>query len=668
MIERKQNHWTLILAALCWVVGWAAAVAYGHGFEFQRMVVAIPGVVLAGLFVLPRILKGRGLWMPGLILLGGAGVYFGIRALNSPVWDLGKMDALLVCLGLLSALLGAALAGSKRAIWVFLGGLVVLFLANAGVAVVQATSDPAYAFLRMARVAQNGVSGLFWHRNYLAGFLELVVPVFLGVALVSGCRWQRMGFGLLAIGGLVLAYYSQSRGGFFSVGVGCTVSFAVWLLMGWKEKSKMLRLGLMATGVVTMVVMLGVGWMLVSKVSANRGQSESVDGALTDSGVRLTLAGSAYDQWQERVMVGTGARTFSYLVVKNWVRGRTDYSLGNPEMAHNDYLQTLAEYGLIGFSLAVGVLVLALGRGLNMAWSGEPSNRSLTMALHVGAVGGISGAMVHSCVDFSLHILPNALLFGVLVGFVLCRGRGAASKSALTDPEFRVSRSGGVFGSALLVVAIVGTFVAGRRELLILPKWFAFEQAVIAEGMNGERKKELREIIEQAPDFRLARHFGRVVMLEMVGNKELRECVLPGAIWAMEMAVERHPFDGESRLVYANFLEVGGDEEGAVREYLKGIEATWRREDKYGGLCGFSDHLARRGLENYLARKPERALALFELALGYLEQSWELKYRGDGWGGHAKKKKALEERVKFLRGAGIKAADLTKEFPAPPVK
>ena len=61
----------------------------------------------------------------------------------------------------------------------------------------------------------------------------------------------------------------------------------------------MLRLGLMATGVVTMVVMLGVGWMLVSKVSANRGQSESVDGALTDSGVRLTLAGSAYDQWQE---------------------------------------------------------------------------------------------------------------------------------------------------------------------------------------------------------------------------------------------------------------------------------------------------------------------------------------------------------------------------------
>ena len=50
-------------------------------------------------------------------------------------------------------------------------------------------------------------------------------------------------------------------------------------------------------------------------------------------------------------MVGTGARTFSYLVVKNWVRGRTDYSLGNPEMAHNDYLQTLAEYGLIGFSL-----------------------------------------------------------------------------------------------------------------------------------------------------------------------------------------------------------------------------------------------------------------------------------------------------------------------------
>ena len=317
-------------------------------------------------------------------------------------------------------------------------------------------------------------------------------------------------------------------------------------------------------------------------------------------------------------MVGTGARTFSYLVVKNWVRGRTDYSLGNPEMAHNDYLQTLAEYGLIGFAFAVSALVLALGRGLSMAWSAAPGDHSPTMAVHVGAVGGIFGAMVHSCVDFSLHILPNALMFAVLVGFVLCRGRGEASRSAATGRGFTMRRLGGVVGLALLVVAIGGSFVAGWRELLILPKWFAFEQAVIAEGMNGERKKELRGIIEQAPNFRLARNYGRVVMREMVENKEQREALLPDAIWAMKMAVERHPFDGESRLVYANFLEVGGDEEGAVREYLKGIEATWRREDKYGGLCGFSDHLARRGLENYLARKPERALALFELALGIL--------------------------------------------------
>ncbi len=385
MIERKQNHWTLILAALCWVVGWAAAVAYGHGFEFQRMVVAIPGVLLAGLLILPGILRDKTFWMPGLLMVGITGIYFAGRALTSPVWDLGKMDLLLVCLGLISLLAGAKILRSERAIQVLLGGLVILFLANAGAAYVQATSDSAYAFLRNPRADQSGVSGLFWHRNYLAGMLELMVPVFLGVAFVSRRNWVRVGFGVLVVVGLVMAFQSNSRAGLFSVGVGCAACFVMWILMGWHEKSKMVRGGLIFSGVVAVALFLSGTWMLVSKVSSERGKSESIEVALATSDARLFLAGSAYDQWLESAIVGTGSRTFSYLVIRNWERGRVDRWMGNPEMAHNDYLQTLAEYGLIGFSFWRWVtLVLGFGTwSLNrMAWSGEPSQIvRLTMAL-----------------------------------------------------------------------------------------------------------------------------------------------------------------------------------------------------------------------------------------------------------------------------------------------
>jgi hypothetical protein len=149
---------------------------------------------------------------------------------------------------------------------------------------------------------------------------------------------------------------------------------------------------------------------------------------------------------------------------------------------------------------------------------------------------------------------------------------------------------------------------------------------------------------------------------------EQRDGVLPEAIWAMKMAVERHPFDGESRLVYANFLELSGDDEHAAREYLEGIEATWRRDQHYGGLGGFSDHLARRAEEYFLARDPERALAFFLRASEYLERAMELDNLHSRLKVYQMKKDHLMGRVEFLKGAGIQEANLEGEIPAPPVK
>jgi len=659
--ERKSGSWVLLLATLCWVVGWGMAVGYGQGFEIQRMVVAIPGVGLAGLLVLPGLVRGRAVWWPGLIAVGLAGVYFVWRALASPVWDLARLDLLPVCLGLVSVLVGARVAGPGRAVGVLLAGLVLLFLANAGVAVIQKTSDPSYAFLRMPRVDQHGVSGLFWHRNYLAGMLELVVPVFLGVAFALRRSWLRIGFGCLAAAGLVLGYLSSSRGGLLAIGVGCTVSFVVWLMCGWQARSKNAKMGLVVGGVVAALVLVAGTVTMASKVSVKRGQSEILEAAATESGVRLALVGSAYDQWLESPVIGTGARTFSYLVNRNWVRGRTDVSLGNPEMAHNDYLQTLAEYGLVGFGLTLLVLGLGLGRGAQQVWTKWSGGASLRLGVQLGAVGGICGAMVHAGVDFSLHVLPNALLFCFLIGAVFHRGEPVKEEGGM------VSRFlAGGFGLLLIVVGVGGAFAAGKRELAVLPKWFRFEQEVIEAGHPRGRRPELKAIIEEAPSFELARFHGRMVMGELQGGAGSREALLAEGLWAMKLAVERHPYDGESRLVYANFLELDGDDEGAMREYLAGIEATWRREEKFGSLAGFSDHLARRGEEYFQERKPERALAFFQRAQEYLERSWELKFRGDGWGGHAKKVKVLKERVEFLVGAGIVAEDVEGEIPPPP--
>ena len=293
-IEPKSR--VVLVATVLWLLAWLLAVAYGQGFEIQRRVVAIPGVVLAGLLVLPDLLRRQVLWLPGAVVVVLGGLYFSWRALSSPVWDLAREDLLLVSLGLLSVVVGARVMASVRALKVFLGGLVLVFLANAGVALVQEASDPGYAFMRSPRVDQHGVSGLLWHRNYFAGLLELMVPVFLGVTLVSRSRWIRGAFGILVVVGLALGFFSHSRGGLLAIGIGCAAGLFLWLQRGWKSKTWNARLGLTLGGLMVSALVLVGTLALASRVSEQRGASGNLEEALMHSGYRLILTDYAYNQ------------------------------------------------------------------------------------------------------------------------------------------------------------------------------------------------------------------------------------------------------------------------------------------------------------------------------------------------------------------------------------
>jgi O-antigen ligase len=75
---------------------------------------------------------------------------------------------------------------------------------------------------------------------------------------------------------------------------------------------------------------------------------------------------------------------------------------------HNDYAEALAETGLLGAICGLGFLWL-LFRGARMGF--EASQGHFSRALHAGAIVALSGLLLHSFVDFNLHIPANALLF-----------------------------------------------------------------------------------------------------------------------------------------------------------------------------------------------------------------------------------------------------------------
>lgn len=75
---------------------------------------------------------------------------------------------------------------------------------------------------------------------------------------------------------------------------------------------------------------------------------------------------------------------------------------------HNDYMELLAEMGLFG-ALCGAVFLWILFRDARKCFAAEQGHFS--RAIHAAAITAICGLLLHSLVDFNLHIPSNALLF-----------------------------------------------------------------------------------------------------------------------------------------------------------------------------------------------------------------------------------------------------------------
>lgn len=81
------------------------------------------------------------------------------------------------------------------------------------------------------------------------------------------------------------------------------------------------------------------------------------------------------------------------------------------EQAHNDYLQVLADGGVVGGILGLIFLALLIRRGVRAVRIRNEARRGIA----VGVLTGIFGVLVHSIFDFGLHTMSIAILFLTLI-------------------------------------------------------------------------------------------------------------------------------------------------------------------------------------------------------------------------------------------------------------
>jgi O-antigen ligase len=123
------------------------------------------------------------------------------------------------------------------------------------------------------------------------------------------------------------------------------------------------------------------------------------------------------------------------------------------EHAENDYLEMLAEGGLLGLALVLTSVLFAAraaARGIRDKVAG------LERGLVLGAAAGATSLLVHSLFDFNLRITSNAILFALLSSWVLS---AAPDREPAGSPEARLRFAR--FAHALmggLLLTLVATF------------------------------------------------------------------------------------------------------------------------------------------------------------------------------------------------------------------
>ena len=119
---------------------------------------------------------------------------------------------------------------------------------------------------------------------------------------------------------------------------------------------------------------------------------------------RISMARGAAHIFLDHPLKGCGLGT----IVAVYPRYETDYDGKRVDHVHNDYMETLAETGLLG-GLCGAAFLWLLYRAARRNLAAEQGRFSL--GLHVGAIMAVGGLLLHSLVDFNLQLPANALLF-----------------------------------------------------------------------------------------------------------------------------------------------------------------------------------------------------------------------------------------------------------------
>ncbi|MEX2578790.1 MAG: O-antigen ligase family protein [Verrucomicrobiales bacterium] len=563
-----------------------------------------PGYVLLGLagaisvgvifkevsFVLPK-------WTTAAVFALGA--YLLIRACDSPVEYFAREDAALVIAAFLCYGLFLSLFTVQRWRQGLVYALAALVIANLAFAVLQNFVNPSLWLIPgYERTFPDRVGGLFNHPDHFAGFLAVTVPLWLALATFGRSeRIVKMAWGGLAGLSMIAVLLTGGMVGLSALVVG-VLAFAglscmiVWPNLGVRRRSALL------CGIAGVAVVAALG-LTIKTVAAGRLVENNVAKGASESLLPIWEAG--LKQVAEAPLAGTGSRT-SYIYGRAFRSGNLDVSVTEAEFVHNEYLQTLADYGIVGLLLLLAMLAVHFTHGFRFvkAYVGFGSSetkavpRSDHLALALGALATLGALGYLSAFDFVMHMPVFAILAAVLLAVLAAPDPMAAAlrqqeKAIMPGGSLMFANRSVVFGCGLAMTVFGVQFT--RSEFNYELARLAFE----ADSRNFKQFRQLQAARELDPKnpfaFSLSAHAQVAGITPDTAPRDRRQ-VLGTAGRYFSHARELYPQDVFAAIGHAAVLDELGWKDRARRR----LEEAREHAPLYGNLMlAEAEHRLRHG-------------------------------------------------------------------------
>ncbi len=315
-------------------------------------------------------------------------------------------------------ILALLLLNSKRRIRLMVWAIICSALFQAMYGSIMTLSGAEYGFLFKKDAYVGHATGTFVNRNHLAAYLNLGLAIGIGV-LVGGLgraqslrtakqRWRSIVLLLLSKKTILRVFIAlmtvalvltHSRMGNTSFFVALTVTALITLALTSHARRTM---AILIVSIIIIDIMILSAWFGLEKVTQRLEQTSF------ESEQRDEVSKYTYEQWQDYLIVGSGAGTFEYVFPGYRGPEFREYY----DYAHNDVLQITSETGVIGAVLLFGGMLLSWFTALRAL---TKRRDPFMIGLGFAAMMGIMALSIHSFVDFSLQMPANAATFMLLL-------------------------------------------------------------------------------------------------------------------------------------------------------------------------------------------------------------------------------------------------------------